>query len=335
MEPLIQSSFITELDPLLREKGLQPDTLYRQAHLSPPEPGNLDSKISFFRELRLLEMASCYFDQPDFCLSLTQRQPIEALGKATDDIPKESTLGEALLYLSSRLYLSLDDTHIKLEEHGDVALLKLHCTDKDLMTNTYLQNHGLALLHMFLMKVSTPGLRLRAVHFRHNDQRGGNEFFRHYQAPLAYDSDWAGLALNASYLKQKIIPVTTTADYTACRKAKKERLTCNTKDKVLETIASLLRQGECHIDAAATRLGLSKRTLQRRLLEEECNFQDLVNEIRKQQALTLLQNPSYRLIDVAEVLGYTRLSAFSRSFKRWYGTSPQEWQRQQKSSIDR
>jgi AraC-like DNA-binding protein len=70
-------------------------------------------------------------------------------------------------------------------------------------------------------------------------------------------------------------------------------------------------------------MGLSARTLSRRLAEEGTSFRDIHDEVRHQQAMVLLGDPSVSIGEVAFTLGYSESAPFHRSFKRWTGTTPQ------------
>jgi AraC-like DNA-binding protein len=77
-------------------------------------------------------------------------------------------------------------------------------------------------------------------------------------------------------------------------------------------------------DAAeiARRMHMSRRTLQRRLSEEGTGFQELVDRVRADLARGYMRDPRIKLADVAYRLGFSDVSTFSRSFKRWTGESP-------------
>jgi AraC-like DNA-binding protein len=75
----------------------------------------------------------------------------------------------------------------------------------------------------------------------------------------------------------------------------------------------------------ALTLGLNERTLQRKLKDEGTSFRDLQEQVRSSLAVNYMREPQFRLTDIAEMLGYSDLSVFSRSFKRWFGISPQKW----------
>ena len=70
---------------------------------------------------------------------------------------------------------------------------------------------------------------------------------------------------------------------------------------------------------------MSSRTIQNRLSEEHTSFQQLLEKVRRELAIGYLSKGGMQLTQVAYALGYSELSAFSRSFKRWFGISPQQW----------
>lgn len=99
-------------------------------------------------------------------------------------------------------------------------------------------------------------------------------------------------------------------------------------DKVKHFIAMSLSEGTPDIAAVAKILGMSSRTLQRRLADEDVVFTELVDCIRHKIALDYVSYGDYSLTEVALMLGYSELSAFSRAFRRWEGRSPQQLREQ-------
>ena len=73
--------------------------------------------------------------------------------------------------------------------------------------------------------------------------------------------------------------------------------------------------------------GVSDQSLQQQLRANGVTFQDLVNAARKELALHYMNDHSVPLTDVADSLGYSELSAFSRAFRGWTGMSPQRFRR--------
>ncbi len=92
-----------------------------------------------------------------------------------------------------------------------------------------------------------------------------------------------------------------------------------------EAIAVELRAGEPTLANIGKRLGLSGRTLQRRLDDEQLRFGAVVDEVKTEVAKARLADPALALCEVAFMLGFADQSAFTRAFKRWTGVTPGQW----------
>jgi AraC-like DNA-binding protein len=96
-------------------------------------------------------------------------------------------------------------------------------------------------------------------------------------------------------------------------------------ERVRAVIAQSLRDGEPRIGDVAQRLGMTARTLQRRLQDEALGFTALVDEARLRLARRYLADESLSISEVSFALGYSEPSAFTRAFKRWAGCAPAEF----------
>ncbi|MFD1144730.1 AraC family transcriptional regulator ligand-binding domain-containing protein [Larkinella insperata] len=83
------------------------------------------------------------------------------------------------------------------------------------------------------------------------------------------------------------------------------------------------------LEQMAANFNTSPRSLQRKLQEEGVTYQQVADAIRKSLAINYLSSGSYPVKEISYILGYNELSAFSRAFKRWTGTTPGHFQRQQ------
>ncbi len=89
--------------------------------------------------------------------------------------------------------------------------------------------------------------------------------------------------------------------------------------RVRSALMELLPSGECTIDDVAKKLGYSKRSLQRKLQEEDTNFQKQLNHTRELLAKTYLANTDMTTEDIAFLLGYQEIGSFLRAFTVWTG----------------
>ena len=101
-------------------------------------------------------------------------------------------------------------------------------------------------------------------------------------------------------------------------------------DKVRRTISLLLPSGRATVDQVAAQLGLSARSLQRRLDEEGLQFAELLNGVRQELATAYLANSERPVTSVAALLGYASPSSFTRWFAGVFGVSPQAWRASQR-----
>ena len=100
--------------------------------------------------------------------------------------------------------------------------------------------------------------------------------------------------------------------------------------KVRSALTELLPAGDGTADGVAAKLGISKRTLQRKLLEEDTSFQKQLNSTRELLACNYLRNTDMSSEDIAFLLGYQELNSFLRAFSIWTGMSVGEYRKQNK-----
>ena len=86
-----------------------------------------------------------------------------------------------------------------------------------------------------------------------------------------------------------------------------------------------LQSGVFSAEDIAAELGLSKRTLQRKLSAEHITFKELLDQYRHEQAMFMLQNGEQDMGSIAYALGYNEQSSFNRAFKRWTGKTPSNY----------
>jgi AraC-like DNA-binding protein len=86
-----------------------------------------------------------------------------------------------------------------------------------------------------------------------------------------------------------------------------------------------LLRGTCSAATVARLFSVHRRTLSRHLRTEGLAFRQVANEIRFEIACELLQRTDMALGQIAAVLRYSELSAFTRAFRRWSGQSPSAW----------
>jgi AraC-like DNA-binding protein len=111
------------------------------------------------------------------------------------------------------------------------------------------------------------------------------------------------------------------------RSARRARETCHFTDVVHQIITPQLRDGSPGVHSVARMLGLSARTLQRRLFDEGVTYARVVARARFDLAQRMLDDPACKIIEVALDLGYSDQAHFARAFVRWSGLAPGDFRR--------
>lgn len=99
------------------------------------------------------------------------------------------------------------------------------------------------------------------------------------------------------------------------------------QSQVREVLSNLLISGICDEQNVADELGISKRTLQRRLRAENTTYQLELRTVRESLATKYLQDSELSCAEISNLLGYQELNSFLRAFADWTGMSVSEFRR--------
>lgn len=159
--------------------------------------------------------------------------------------------------------------------------------------------------------------------FPEPDQKSGfNGFFRN---GVAYDALLPAFVLDRERVKE---PLPGADRILSASLTTMGNILCNSlqRDSAAIELATLLQSKPDALSETAPKianeLGLSFRTLQRRLEAENTSYAQVLDEVRKERALALLLCTNSPILDVAENLGYNDISSFYRVFRGWFGTTP-------------
>ncbi|HVI80123.1 MAG TPA: AraC family transcriptional regulator ligand-binding domain-containing protein [Candidatus Acidoferrum sp.] len=169
-----------------------------------------------------------------------------------------------------------------------------------------------------------------AVHFSHQSPNNLRIFQQFFGVPLQFDSSFSGYSCATTSLEARM----PAAEPTMASHVRRlldlipiAREHMPVSDATQRAISLLLPSGAAQLTAVAANLGTNARTLQRRLALERTSFENLLNETRKDIAERLLITSRQPLAFIAEMVGYSSTSAFSRWFNSEFGQSPSTWRK--------
>lgn len=170
-----------------------------------------------------------------------------------------------------------------------------------------------------------------AVYFRHGGPDDISAHESYFGCPVHYDADRDAIEVSEEHLRapNKLGDASISAFFDTHMDREIAELPEEQEldGRVRSLVSPALSEGVPNIADVAARLGLSARTLQRRLAAQGHAFQDLVDEARQELAVRLLRRTDYALAEVAFLTGFAEQSAFTRAFKRWRGETPAHFRR--------
>ena len=103
--------------------------------------------------------------------------------------------------------------------------------------------------------------------------------------------------------------------------------------EVRECIYMMLPSGLCSAHQVARRLGIDRRTIHRHLAKEGETFSSLMDSVRTELVTRYVENRDRPLVTIAELLGFSALSAFSRWFHSRFGCTVSQWRAEQSAAT--
>jgi AraC-like DNA-binding protein len=302
-------------DDSLRRMGVPPD--------ADPEAPIPVSRVSDF-----LDALAVSTGTPHIALELARAVPRGAAGLVDYCFGAAATLFEALLRIANLTYLV-----------GDVYRYELHCEgelSRLVQVNPAPPRAVMALLQgMVAVRVreaSREHVRFAAVRFVGDPPGQPAAYDRFFGVRVDFRAAADELVFPTGLLHAPLL----TADPTLLRVLRSHpqlrRPRAPREDPLLGRVREQIRArlpGACHAADVARRLGMSTRSLQRKLGELGTSLSDLVDEVRRTLAMTFLEREGVLLADVAARLGFSGLPAFYRAFRRWTGQSPRAFQRRE------
>jgi AraC-like DNA-binding protein len=192
---------------------------------------------------------------------------------------------------------------------------------------------GLGLLLERLRYFSEMPVPIKRIHFRHKLRGDLKVYERILEAPIFFEQNSDSLFFettvysisckNSDSLMLGSLLKVAEKLANGLSQSNDDDFTKNVKEK----IKSQLDEGEPDLDRLSKSLGVSKRSLQRRLEAQKTSLKKILVDVRKQLADEYLSIPQSTHEDIAMKLGYSSLSAFNRAFKQWYDMTPSEYKK--------
>jgi AraC-like DNA-binding protein len=327
MDTLVRAAVLTNYFEVAGHLGLNPQPLLANLGLSRRLLENTESRISLSAAITLLEESARQTACASFGLRMAETRQLAHFGVVSLLLTHQATLRESLLMLMQYQHLLNESLAIHIEDAGKLVILHVEVMSDAPIAKR--QGNELAIGVLFRLCTALLGQHWHpvGVTFTHSPPDDLKVHQRLFRCKLEFDGGFNGIACLANDIDRPN-PI---ADPGMVRNAVRlvdSLPAAGPSSTVIEVRKALyvgLPMGRATIEQVALALNLNVRTLQRRLEDSAHSFTDLINEVRRELALRYMDNPRYQLGRVAELLGYSVLSSFTRWFKAQFGITPEKW----------
>jgi AraC-like DNA-binding protein len=252
---------------------------------------------------------------------------ISSLGPVGDAIRASTKVGSALHRFVEFFDLLQDCTDIRLECDERSASLSYRILDPKIWPRHQDAMFSLGILAQILRAGTREGWDHVEFHFEAAQSEMTGNIERVVDAPCNFDADMNMLRFPVRILDCALKPDFTNApirelNATLARKNRRTSLA----ERLARVVYRDLDRLAIDQERVAREVGMSSRTMRRRLASEGSSFQQVLDECRMRQAVFEFRTkPSLSIAQVALRLGYSEHSTFTRAFRRWSGLSPQDY----------
>ena len=318
-----------QIADLLERRGRPVDPILRDVGLSRVEIAAPEARIAFAKHAALIAAAAEHLGDPCFGLHFgASLDPLDAgaIGYLAANSP---TLRAAVENYLKYLATTTEGFRARVIPEGRQIRVIIEAADGDMKLSE--QCYEFALASSINLCRFVVGRRIvpLLVEMKHPRKAHFAEFRQYFGAAVVFGADDYAIALDQAILATPC----RSADPRLFRIVKahcddllgKSRTATDFREEGENLVGGLLPTGTATTAHVAATLGMSERTLSRRLSGEGVTFRAIVEQQRRSMAFNYLNDPAIRPTQIAYLLGYSEPSAFSHAFRRWTGQSPAEY----------
>jgi AraC-like DNA-binding protein len=312
----------------LKSAGVPVAPLLKRAGLTPEAIADPEERLSVRSQVALLDEAAIALR--DDCLGFTLARDFDPreIGLLHYVMASSQTLGDGLKRVARYSQITNEAVVVRYQE-GNRLIIGLSYSG----VPRHSDRHQIEFCMFGVLRVCRmlTGQKLVPQHFwiAHHRSGGNPEMARFVGTKVEFGADTDEFALN---IDARTLPLIHSDPYLNdlllkyCEAALADRRgdTSQLRTRVENAISSLLPHGRVLVEDVARSLGMSERTLARKLSDEGLNFTEILQELRRDLAVRYLDDRKLHVSKIAWLLGFHEVSAFTHAFKRWTGKTPSQ-----------
>lgn len=328
-EPCVNASVFESFEPFVVARGANFDALLKEAGLTREDLADPDRKISLNAAALLMEAAARDLKDPCIGLHWAEHLPEGSSGVLGFLLLNAKSVRGAIKALVRYADLHVDTEEVFFEEDDGIGSLSWRYPVSFTAPRVQISS--------FMMAVTVIRLRNHAggawmpvgVEMEHRTLDCPAEVERILGPNVRFDQPLSTLRIREAVLSRSS-PNANPRLFGVIRELG-ERLLSEHKasasivQRAAKAIVDLLQEGEVSLEEVSSAMSVTPRSLQAQLGAAQTNFEAVLNETRQNLAATYLRDTDLPLTEIAFLLGFSELSAFTRAANRWFGVPPRQY----------
>lgn len=327
----ILSTAASGLASFIEREGGDPDRVFG---IAGTDSAMLDGPVSSMRleqYCAIFEQAASATGNDNFGLCYGQQFQPEELGMLGYMALASATVGDAFMKVSEMFHHHQQRSMLRLTEQGKWARVEYRIVDPGVASRRQDAELSLGMFVNILRRAHGAGWAPELVMFEHVRPEGARAHEVEFGAPVQFAQPVNALVFPRAVLDQPMPAHDARLLTLMQHNLQHFGLATLQAQTLVERTSHAIRQRlnghEPTLDEISQALNLPNWTMQRRLRIEGYTYQEVLLRVRKTLALEYLSDPAIQISELAFLLGYSEISAFSRAFNRWQNMPPSEWRR--------
>jgi len=312
----------------LKSAGVEVAPLLKRAGLTPEVIADSEERLSVRSQVALLDEAAVALKDDGLGFTLAREFDPRELGLLYYVMASSQTLGDALKRVARYSKITNDAVVVGYRE-GNRLTISLSYSGVPRHSDRH--QIEFCMFAVFRLCRVLTGQNLVPQHFWISHHRSGanSEMARFVGTKVEFGADKDEFHLTLDARELPLIHADTHLNdlllkYCEAALADRRGDMSQFRTRVENEISSLLPHGRVLVEDVARNIGMSERTLARKLSDEGLNFTEILQQLRRDLAVRYLDDRKLHVSKIAWLLGFNEVSAFTHAFKRWTGKTPRE-----------
>lgn len=310
----------------IRRAGYSVNDLLKQLGLEKVDFADPEIRIPYSAYVGLIERAAVLLARSDYGLKLGASHDVRDNGLIGFIALNSPTLKDALANIERYVGVTNEGTDAVLEVDGQGLALRFREADESLRGLRHNSERAAAQIVKGAQEITGKKATPVRVEFMHGQPNANVDYQGVLGCQITFRARWDAVVYSHEALSLPVIGADNRLLQvleSACRKIigptpRKKDIVHLARERLVQQLA----KGGASFADVARHLGMSSKTLERRLNHHGASYRELLDGVRSDLARHYLENTDLRLQQIAYLLGYSESAPLARAFKKWTGSTP-------------